>query len=75
MNGLAILYLPDDEGIVLTDAGEEFVVWTELQFQNLILHSAKDSHRPASLHIPHNDGRIGNSLENCTLLPSGDDVT
>lgn len=74
MNGLAILHLPDDERIVLTDAGEEFVVWTELQFQNLILYSTKDCHRPASLHIPHNDGRIGNSLEDCTLLSGGDDV-
>lgn len=29
VDGLSVLDVPDDEGVVLTDAGEEFVIWRE----------------------------------------------
>lgn len=74
MDRLAILHLPDDERIVLTDAGEEFVVGAELQFQNLILNATEDSHWPTSLHVPKNDRCIWHSLEHGAFLASGDDV-
>ena len=75
MDWLTILHLPNYERIVLTYASEEFVIWTELQFQNLLLYTSKDSHRPASLHIPEDYGRIWNSLEHGTFLACGDYVT
>lgn len=74
MDWLTVLHLPNDEGVVLADTSEELVIWTELQFQNLVLNSTKDCHRPASLHVPKNDGRIWDSLEDSALLSSSNDV-
>lgn len=74
MDRLAILYLPNDERIVLTDAGEEFVIWAKLQFQNLILNATQDSHWSTSLHIPKDDWSIWHSLEHGSFLASGDDI-
>ena len=74
MDRLTVLHLPNDERIVLTNAGQELVVRAELQFQNLLLNSTKDSHRSAGLHVPKDNGRIRNSLENGAFLASGDYV-
>ena len=74
MDRLTVLHLPNDERIVLTDAGKELVIWAELQFQNLLLNSTKDSHRSASLHVPKDNGRIRDSLEDSAFLASGDYV-
>ena len=74
MDRLAILDLPNDKRIVLTNAGKEFVIRAELQFQNLLLNAAKNGHRSASLHVPEDDGRVWDSLEDGTFLASGDYV-
>lgn len=74
MDRLTVLHLPNDERIVLTDARQEFVIWAELQFQNLILNAAKDSHWSTRLHVPQNDGRVWHSLEHGAFLAGGDDV-
>ena len=74
MDWLTILNFPNDEGIVLSETGKEFVIRAELQFQNLVLDSTKDSHRSASLHVPKDDRCIGHSLEDCTFLSRSDDV-
>lgn len=74
MNRLAILHLPNDERIVLTDAREEFVIRAELQFQNLILNAAKDSDWSTRLHVPKNDRCIWHSLEHGAFLARGDDI-
>ena len=74
MDRLTVLHLPNDERIVLTNAGQELVVRAELQFQNLLLNSTKHSHRSASLHVPKDNGRISDSLENGAFLASGDYV-
>ena len=74
MDRLTVLHLPNDERIVLTNTGQELVVRAELQFQNLLLNSTKDSHRSASLHVPKDNGRISDSLENGAFLASGDYV-
>lgn len=71
---LSILGFPNYEGVVLTNAGQEFVVRGELQFQNLILHSAKDGQRLTCLHVPKNDRGVRHSLEHGSLLASRYDV-
>lgn len=71
---LTILHFPNDERIVLSDASEEFIIRTELQFQNLVLHTTEDSHGPFSLHVPEDDGCVGYSLEHCAFLSCRDDV-
>ena len=74
MDRLAVLSSPNDESVVLTDAGEELIVWRELQFQNLILYATQDCHRSLCLHVPQDDGSIGSLLEDGALLSSGNDV-
>jgi len=74
VNRLSVLRLPNDERIVLTDAGQELVVGGELQFQNLALHSAKNGHRFARLHVPKDDWGVGLFLEHSSFLASCDDV-
>ena len=75
MDRLAILHLPNDESIVLPDAGEEFVIWAELQFQNLVLDATKNGHRSTRLHVPENDGCVGHSLEHSAFLSCSNDVS
>ncbi len=65
---LAILSVPNDKGIVFAKAGQEFVIGTELQFQNLLLDTSQDCHRSFSCHVPKDNWRIRNTLENSTLL-------
>ena len=74
MDRLPILDLPDDKGIILPDAGQEFIIRTKLQFQNLILYAAQDSHWLFRLHVPENNWRISHSLEGSTFLASSNDI-
>ena len=74
MDRLPILDLPDDKGIILPDAGQEFIIRTKLQFQNLILYAAQDSHWLFRLHVPENNGSISHSLECSTFLASSNDI-
>lgn len=71
---LTILSVPNDEGIVLADASEELVIRRELQFQNLLLHTAQNCHGFPCLHVPEDDWRIRFLLEDRTLLSSCDNV-
>lgn len=71
---LCVLRLPNDERVVLADASQELVIWRELQFQNLMLDTAKNRHWFPRLHIPQNDWCIGLLLEDCAFLAGGDDV-
>ena len=75
MDRLPILSLPNDERVVLPDASQEFVVWGELQFQNLVLNAAKNRHWLARLHVPQNNGSVGLLLEDCAFLARRDDVS
>ena len=72
---LSIFGLPDDEGVVLTNASKEFIIRAELQFQNLVLNATKYSHWLLGLHVPENDGSIWSPLEDCALLACRNDVT
>ena len=74
MDWLAVLHFPNDERIVLPDTGQEFVIRAELQFQNLLLNAAKNGHRSASLHVPEDNWRVWDSLEDGAFLASGDYV-
>ena len=74
VDGLAILGLPDDEGVVLADAGEELVIGRELQFQDLVLDAAQDGEGLLGLHVPQDDGRVGRALEDRALLAGSYDV-
>ena len=75
VDSLAILSRPDDECVVLADAGEETVIWGESKFVNALLNTLQNDEWLPCLVAPENNWGIWCSLEDGTSLSSGDQLT